>query len=137
MGENAAQTVKEIEDTRDRLESEIRELEDRLPSPALWTKRLVGLAVGGGVGGSMFWFLVRRARSKRKAKKAVEAASVNAVIQVVPEEWGRKISDALEDGRWKPWAAAALGGWALFRMAELRQHRRMSAAMLVSRARAV
>ena len=49
MGKSAAETVREIEDTRDKLESEIRELEGRLPHPAVWTKRLIGVAVGAMV----------------------------------------------------------------------------------------
>ena len=50
MGKSSAETVREIEDTRDRLESEIRELEGRLPQPAVWGKRLIGVAAGGGLG---------------------------------------------------------------------------------------
>src|SRR5205807_9310145 len=68
MGTSSAETVREIEETRDRIEAEVRELEGRLPKPAAWTKRLVGVAVGGGVGGTLFWVGVRRVR-KRRAKK--------------------------------------------------------------------
>src|SRR3546814_11037016 len=49
MGQTTAETVKEIEATRSRLDSEFRGLEARLPAPAVWVKRLVGLAVGGGL----------------------------------------------------------------------------------------
>lgn len=66
MGESSAQTVKEIEETRERLDQEIRELEHRLPRPAVWTKRLIGVAVGGGVSGAAFWFAVRRMRNRKK-----------------------------------------------------------------------
>ena len=133
MGESAAQTVREIEETRGRLETDIRELEDRLPSPAVWTKRLIGLAVGGGVGGALFWFTVRRARKRRKVAKAAEAARVQAVVQVLPEEWAEKVADFFEDDRWKGWAAAGVGAWALFRLAELRQLRRMNRSLLAAR----
>jgi hypothetical protein len=133
MGESAAQTVREIEETRGRLETDIRELEDRLPSPAVWTKRMIGLAVGGGVGGALFWFTVRRARKRRKVAKAAEAARVQAVVQVLPEEWAEKVADFFEDDRWKGWAAAGVGAWALFRLAELRQLRRMNRSLLAAR----
>ena len=133
MGESAAQTVREIEETRGRLETDIRELEDRLPSPAVWTKRLIGLAVGGGVGGALFWFTVRRARKRRKVAKAAEAARVQAVVQVLPEEWAEKVADFFEDDRWKGWAAAGVGAWALFRLAEPRQLRRMNRSLLAAR----
>jgi hypothetical protein len=131
MGESAAETVREIEQTRDCLEDEFRELEQRLPAPAVWTKRLIGVAVGGGIGGSAFWFGVRRLRKRRKQKHAQQ--QVQAVVNVLPERWADSVSAALEDGRWKGWAAAAGGAWVLFRLAELRQLRRMNRALIVSR----
>ena len=135
MGESAAQTVREIEDTRGRLDAEIRELEDRLPKPAIWTKRLIGVAVGGGAGGALFWFTVKRMRGRKKAaKKVAETVAVQPVVNILPEGWGEKVSEAMEDGRWKPWAAAAGGIWVLLRLAELRQMRRMNRALIVGRA---
>ena len=134
MGESAAETVKEIEDTRGRLETEFKELEQRLPAPALWTKRLVGMAVGGGLGGTVFWFLVRRARKNKRAKKA--EAQVQAVVNVLPERWAEAVSDAVETGEWKNWALAAGGLWLVFRLAELRQLRKVNNALL-SRAHSV
>jgi F0F1-type ATP synthase membrane subunit a len=124
MGQSAAQTVREIEETRERLDAEIRELETRLPSAAVWTKRLVGMVVGGGVGATAFLFALRRMR-KRKREKAPET-QVQAVINVLPEGVAERISDAIEDGRVKQWAAAAAGIWVLLRLAELRQLRRMN-----------
>jgi len=38
MGQTTAETVKEIEATRSRAGSEFRELEARLPAPALWPR---------------------------------------------------------------------------------------------------
>jgi hypothetical protein len=124
MGESAAQTVKEIEETRERLDAELRELETRLPSAAVWTKRLLGMAVGGGVGAAAFLFAIRKLRKGRKEKKP--DTQVQAVINVLPEGMAERISDALEDGRVKQWAAAASGVWILLRLVELRQLRRMS-----------
>ena len=132
MGESATQTVREIEDTRDRLETEFRELEQRMPAPAVWTKRLVGVAVGGGVTGTAFWFVVRRLRGRKKKKKE-EAQRMEAVIKVIPDRWAEAVSEALEDERWKTYAAVAGGAWLLLRLAELRQLRRMNRALIVTR----
>jgi hypothetical protein len=128
MGKSSAETVREIEDTRDRLEQEIRELEDRLPQPATWAKRAIGIAVGGGVGGAAFWFGVRTLRNRRNKKKKQQ--SVQAVIQVLPEQWSGRVSKALEDGTWKTWALGVGGAWLVFRLAELRQLRRMNRALI-------
>ena len=131
MGKSAAETVREIEATRERLDADITELQDRLPAPALWGKRLVGVAVGGGMAGSMFWFGVKKLRNRRKQEKArKEAKAVQAVVQVVPDRWAEAISDAVEQGTWKGWAAGLAGVWVLLRLAELRQLRRMNRYMV-------
>jgi hypothetical protein len=132
MGKNSAETVKEIEETRDKIESEIRVLEDRLPKPAAWTKRLVGVAVGGGVGGALFWFGVKRVRNRRKAKKQ-QPAPVNAVINLLPDNLSERVSSALENGQAKNMVLAVGGVWLALRIAELRQLRRMNRALLASR----
>jgi uncharacterized protein involved in response to NO len=124
MGQSTAQTVREIEETRERLDVELRELESRLPKPAVWTKRLVGMVVGGGVGATAFMFAVKRFRKKKKQKRP--EAQVQAVINVLPEGMAERIADALEDGRVKQMAAAAAGVWVLLRLAELRQLRRLN-----------
>ena len=124
MGESAAQTVREIEESRGRLERDLRELEGRLPAPARWAKRVAGVAVGGGVAGSMFWFGVKRLKKRRQKKQAPVAQAQQAVVHVVPDEWAERMSKAVEDGEWKGWAVLAGGAWLLFRLAELRQLRR-------------
>jgi hypothetical protein len=72
MGQTTAETVKEIEATRSRLDSEFRELEARLPAPAVWAKRLVGLAVGGGVVTTLLIATVKRMRGSREQKELRE-----------------------------------------------------------------
>jgi hypothetical protein len=132
MGKSAAETVREIEDTRDRIEAEIRELEGRLPKPVVWTKRVLGVAVGGGVGGTLFWFGVRRIR-KRRTKKQQQQTPVNAVIQVLPEGVGERVSSAIENGQVKTWALGIGAAWLVVRLAEIRQLRRMNRALLAPR----
>lgn len=134
MGQSTAETVKEIEDTRDRIESSFRELEERMPRPAVWTKRLVGLAVGGGVGGALFWFGARRLRNRKKKQEIAQTVPVRTVVQVLPERWSEKLTETLEDGEWKGWATLVGGAWLVFRLAELRQLRRMNRALLAGRA---
>ena len=130
MGTSAAETVTEIQDTRDRLESGIRELENRLPKPAVWSKRLIGVAVGGGLSGTMFWFGVRRIKTRRAEKKKPQT---QAVVQLLPEGVGERVSEAFENGEVRTWAVGIGAAWLVLRIAELRQLRRMNRALLASR----
>jgi len=127
MGESSAQTVREIEETRDRLDAELRELEQRLPQPAVWAKRAVGFLVGGGTAASVALFLLRRRKKKREQERSQAAP---AVIQVLPDRWAEQVSERLSDGAWKPYTAGAVALYVLFRVAELRQLRRMNRALL-------
>ncbi len=131
MGESAAETVEEIEVLRDRLDGEVQALENRLPAPARWTKQLVGLALGGGVGGSMVWFAIRKVRGKRQ-EKAAAPDSVRTVIQLLPDDvaddLGRYIARIAETGAWRPWAGGIAALWVVTRMAELRALRRLAEA---------
>jgi hypothetical protein len=64
VGASAAETLREIEDIRGRLESDMRELERRVPQPAVWLKRMLGFAVGGGIA----LILLRWALKRRKSR---------------------------------------------------------------------
>jgi hypothetical protein len=137
MGESSAATVKEIEDIRERLETNFQELERRMPAPAIWAKRAAGIAIGGGVGALVLRQVLKRAAKSplKKAKQAVtKAQPTSAVIQVVPEEIAGKVSKAMEDGRWKQWAAAGAGVWLALRLIEMRQVRKLNRALITSRA---
>jgi hypothetical protein len=127
MGETAAETVREIEATRHRLDEEIRQLEERLPAPAVWGKRLVGVALGGGVGGTAFWYLLRRLRRRRA--EARRPLTPPATVQLVPDRWAESVGRALESGRWRLWVAGGAAVWVLLRAVELRQLRRVSRAL--------
>jgi hypothetical protein len=134
MGQSSAETVKEIEEIRGRLEGEIKELEDRLPSPAKWVKRLAGVAVGGGVAGFVFWKAVGRFRGGRKAKRRGErSAPAETVVQVVPERWAVRLEETFQNDRLKTWAGAAAAAWLILRLAELRQLRRVNRALISGR----
>ena len=133
MGQSSAETVREIEEARGRLESDIRELEQRLPAPAVWAKRVAGLAVGGGLGGTAFWFAVKRLRNRGKNKKKKAATqATQAVVNVIPEEWASRLSSAMEEGEWKGWLVLGGGVWLLLRLAELRQLRKTNRMLVLA-----
>jgi len=64
VGETAAETLKEIEETRTRLDGEIRQLEGRLPAAARVAKRAAAALVGVGAAGTVTRILLRRKRSR-------------------------------------------------------------------------
>ena len=64
MGQNSAETVREIEDIRGRMDADFRELERRLPQPGVWAKRLVGILVGGGIGALLLRAAIKSARRR-------------------------------------------------------------------------
>jgi hypothetical protein len=69
MGKSTAETVTEIETTRARLDTELRQLEGRIPSAAVWAKRAAGAAVGGGVGAVVLRSVVRRRRKHDRDRR--------------------------------------------------------------------
>jgi hypothetical protein len=143
VGNSTAATLTEIEQTRSRLERDMAELAGRLPAPAIWLKRLAGVAVGGGVGGSLFWFVAHRIRNRakkakeqkaEKAEKALKnvpaAVTQSPVVQVLPPEWGERLGELLETGQWKGPAIAIGTVWVLLRWMELRRLKRLTKAIL-------
>jgi hypothetical protein len=135
MGQSSASTVREIEDVRSRLDTNMRELERRLPQPGVWAKRLAGVVVGGGAAALVTVALLKRARGRRRSVRArLEGHPAQAVVQVVPAAVADRIADALEEGRWKQWAAVAGGVWLAVRLIELRQLRRVNRALVGARA---
>jgi hypothetical protein len=67
---------------------------------------------------------------RRRKKKERERAR-NAVEQVVPEDWARRVSSAMAEGEWKQWVIGGAALWVLLRLAEVRQLRRLNRAALV------
>jgi hypothetical protein len=142
VGNSTAATLTEIQETRHRLERDMAALAERLPAPAIWLKRLAGIAVGGGVGGSLFWFVAHRIRNRSKKSKASRRSKTlkNApavlqapVVQVLPPEWSEKLGGLFETGQWKGPAMAIGTVWVLLRWLELRRLKRLTKAMLLPR----
>ena len=123
MGQRSAETVREIEQTRESLEGKLLALEERMPASLTFVKRVVGVAVGGGVGGTAFWFAVRRVRARKRKQVEAEPVPINAVINLVPERWAEKVGEAMANERTKQFAAGMLGLWLLVKIAEIRQLR--------------
>jgi hypothetical protein len=132
VGTRAAETVREIEETRERMQGKIMALEERMPHPAMWMKRFVGIAVGGGATGTMFWFTVKRVRA-RKHKKEEAQMPMKAVVNLVPERWQDKIEEAMENENAKQMAMGAFAVWVLLKLAEMRQMRALRRSMLAAR----
>ena len=78
MGEEATRKVTEIEQTRQRLEDDIKDLEDRIPAPLRSLKGILGSIVGTAGGAFVLKKLVSR-RSKDKDKTEV-------VVRVVRDD---------------------------------------------------
>ena len=79
MGDAADRKVTEIDETRRRLEADLRELEARLPAPLRSAKSVLGVIVGTT---ALAALIRRRSRSKRSDGRP--AAEV--VIRVVRED---------------------------------------------------
>jgi hypothetical protein len=78
MGQTAARKVTEIEETRQGLEQDLRELEDRMPAALRSVKALVGVLLGSAV----MALVLRRVRSKKSDRKP--AAEV--VVRIVRDD---------------------------------------------------
>lgn len=104
MGTGSADTLTEIEQIRARIDQNLAELERRLPAPVRLARRVVAVAVGGGVGASLLWFAVRRLRPQKASQ---EPASGPVVVNVVPRGL-------------VPVALAAVAAWAGVRVYDLR-----------------
>ncbi len=80
MGEAAARKVTEIEQTRQRLETDLRELEERMPAPLRSGKAIVGM-LAGTMGGAI---VLRRLLSRGNDR----TPPTEVLIRVVREDQG-------------------------------------------------
>jgi len=78
MGEAADRKLREIAETRRRLEGDLRELEGRLPAPLRSVKGMVGAIAGSSVLSAV---ALRALRSNRKGKDRTEV-----VVRVVRDD---------------------------------------------------
>lgn len=77
MGESAAQTVREIEAIRDRIDEDLDALGETLPPPETLKKQAMLAAVGGVVAVFSLWYLSHRLRVRsedRRVKRLVKEA---------------------------------------------------------------
>ena len=78
MGEASDRKVTEIDETRRRLEGDLRELEARMPGPLRGMKSLVGVIVGGT---ALTGLALRRVGSKRSDRRRQEV-----VVRIVRDD---------------------------------------------------
>jgi hypothetical protein len=78
MGEAADRKVNEIEATRNQLEVDLRELEERMPAPLRSVKGVVGALVGSAGGA----FVLRKLLSRRSEKRS----KAEVIVRVVRED---------------------------------------------------
>ena len=78
MGEAADRKVTEIEETRHGIETDLHDLEDRIPGPLRSAKALIGTLVGTAAGA----FVLRKVLSRRSDRKPAN----EVVVRVVHED---------------------------------------------------
>lgn len=78
MGQAADRKVSEIEAVRHQLESDLQEIEERLPAPLRSVKSLIGILLGTAITG----VLVRRLLSRR----ADRSARPEVIVRIVRED---------------------------------------------------
>ena len=81
MGEAADRVVKEIEETRARIERDLAELEARLPSRVRSTRTAVGAVVGASTVAGIGSWLLRQRRTSQVAR----SRSTEVVVRIVTE----------------------------------------------------
>ena len=119
MGQSADQTVREIEQARERLDADLRQLEARLPFAPVR-----GAAVAAGAATAL-WLAARGTRRLRSARRWGRGP----VAVVLPGTLARRVAVTVQEGRWKGWAAGAAGLWLALRVAEIWQLRRLGRAL--------
>jgi hypothetical protein len=85
---------------------------------------VAGLAAAGATGTALLL-----ARRRRKKEKPIERAQRRAkeVAQDLPHRWADTVSERMDDTKWRIWAVTAAGlAWLVFRLAEMRQLKRMN-----------
>ena len=125
MGAATTEKLTEIEQTRKRIEQNLARLEDRIPPVALVAQRLMKVGFGGGVGGSIAWWILKRVR-KRSKRNQQPSTTVQAVVQVIPDAWIERVADAWDDERNKQLLKGISAAYVVLRVVELRRLRALS-----------
>ena len=131
MGQSADQTVRQIEDAKHRLRTELDELEDRLQDRVATGRRAVLPIAGAVVATGAAVLIIRGVRRRSRARAAAQRFPARIIGRVLPGRSGKARSKTSEDDRWKLWALAAGGVWTAVRLAELRQLRRLNRTLVV------
>ncbi len=132
MGQSADQTVRQIEDTRERLGTELREFEDRLPDRLTTGRRALVPVAGAVVATGATWLAVRGVRRRAKARAAERTLPARVIRRIAAARVAKSITRTVDDdNRWKLWVTAAGGVWIAVRLAELRQLRRLNRTLQV------
>ncbi len=131
MGQSADQTERQIQDTRERLGTELQEFEERLQDKLPTARRAVLPIAGAVVATGAAVLFIRGVRRRAKARAAAQRFPARIIGRVLPARAGKPKSRTSEDERWKLWALAATGVWTAVRLAELRQLRRLNRTLVV------
>jgi hypothetical protein len=131
MGQSTDHTVRHIEETRERLRTELQEFEDRLPDRLPPARRALLPVAGAVVATGAAVLVVRGVRRRAKARAAAQRFPARIISRVFPGRVGKPTSGRSQDDRWKLWALAAGGLWTAVRLAELRQLKRLNRTLVV------
>ena len=125
--------MRQIEEARERLGTELQEFEDRLQDRLPTARRTVLPIAGAVVATGAAVLVIRGVRQRAKAKAAAQRFPARIIGRVLSARAGKATSKTSEDDRWKLWAlAAGIGGvWTAVRLAELRQLRRLNRTLAV------
>ena len=123
--------MRQIEDTRERLGTELQEFEERLQNRLPTARRALLPVAGAVVATGAAVLVIRGVRRRSKARAAAQRFPARIIGRVLPARAGKPKSKTSEDERWKLWALAAGGVWTAVRLAELRQLRRLNRTLVV------
>ena len=122
MAESTGETLKEIEEIRERMQAEVGALEDRLPKPPGGVRGIAGAVVAAGAG-----LLVLKAVARRRKNK--KTARIQQKLESAREKVPEQVRETLDEADWRAFAIVAGAAGLLFRLVELRQLRRINKAL--------
>jgi hypothetical protein len=85
MGEAADRKVREIEGARDRLEGDLRELEQRMPAVLRSGKRVVAGIAGSTIAAGILRMVLKRRKKQHKEQDRTAEVVIRVVREDLPE----------------------------------------------------